>query len=149
MTSTCLVQVRLHGQVKDGMKDGIDLPENDSTQKCPYGARMVLLRIEKATVPDDPKEFIANKQNNSEDRIEEWRNPDTTEEYRQAKALEAEEDERTSKIPVKKEDAAVEAEILEMMENEFKRENEWAKKQDEDNDRVKARNEALKKRLYG
>lgn len=155
--STCLVQVKLHGHVKDGIKDGIELPEsdldsNDALMEPKWYYSEYKLEPENITISDAEKEFFAMVQNSSDDRIEEWKPQNKTDEIRQAEALRVEMGERASKIPVKKEDAVVaaDAEILQRVsENERTWAEERARKQDEDNARAKAKNEALKKRLYG
>lgn len=153
--STCLVQVKLHGHVKDGMRDGIELPEDDlrkyntlNEPKRHYAEYK--FEPENATISDAEKEFYARVQKFSLDTVEEWKTPNTTEEHRQAEALWAEADERASKIPVTKEYVALEPELLQRMsENERKWEEECAMRADQAEAKVQAKNEALKKRLYG
>lgn len=148
--STCLVQVKLHGHVKDGIKDGIELPESDLDMEPKWFHSEYKFEPENVTIDDAEKEFFAMVKNISDDRIEEWRTPNTTEEIRQAEALWAEADERASKIPVKKEDAAIQAELLQRMsENEREWEEECARRLEEDKAKAKAKNEALRKRLNG
>lgn len=148
--STCLVQVKLHGHVKDGIKDGIELPESDLDMEPKWFHSEYKFEPENVTIDDAEKEFFAMVKNLSDDRIEEWETPNTTEEIRQAEALWVEADERASKIPVKKEDAAIQAELLQRMsENEREWEEECARRLEEDKAKAKAKNEALRKRLNG
>lgn len=148
--STCLVQVKLHGHVKDGIKDGIELLESDLDMEPKWFRSEYKFEPENVTIDDAEKEFFAMVKNISDDRIEEWKTPNTTEEIRQAEALWAEADERASKIPVKKEDAAIQAELLQrMLENEGKWDEEYARRLEEDKAKAKAKNEALRKRLNG
>ncbi|MCJ1346328.1 Mitochondrial fission protein [Peltigera leucophlebia] len=180
VNSTCLVQVKLHGHIKDGIKDGIELPESDlessDTRKEPnWYYSEYEFEPDNITISDSEKEFFAMARSISDDRIEEWKTPNTTEGIQQAEASRAEKDARASKIPVTKEDAVVKAELLQkkkderaskipvtkedavvktellqkMAENERTWDEEFAKRLDEDNARVKEKNEKLRRSLYG
>lgn len=154
VNSTCLVQVKLQGHIKDGIKDGIELPESDldsdDTRMEPkWHYSQYKFEPENNNISNSEKEFL-EVQMRSEDRIEEWKTPDTAEGIRQTEALWAKKDEWASKNLFLKEDAVVEKALLQrMLENERALGKERAKRVDEDNARAKAKNEALKKRLYG
>lgn len=153
--STCLVQVKLHGHVKDGIRDGIELPEDDlhnynDLDQPKWHYTEYKFEPENVTISDSEKEYNARLRSYSLDTVEEWKNPKTAEEHRRAKALWAEAEERASKIPVTKEDVAFEAELQKRMsEKERIWEEECARRSDEADAQAKAKNEALKKRLYG
>lgn len=153
--STCLVQVKLHGHVKDGIRDGIELPEDDlrkynvlNEPKWYYAEYE--FEPENLTLPDSQKEYYGRLQKYSLDPVEGWKIPKTDEERRQAKALLAEEEERASKIPVREEDAALYEEVVQRRsEEERKREEEYARKVAWASAQATAKNEALSKRLAG
>lgn len=150
--STCLVQVKLHGQVKDGIRDGIELPEDDlrSYNQPKWYYSEYKFEPDSVTISDSEKEYYARLRYYALDTVEEWKNPKTAEERRLAKVLWAEADERESKIPVMREDRAYYRELDQRMsEQERKWEEECARKSDEANAQAKAKNEALKKRLNG
>lgn len=150
--STCLVQVKLHGHVKDGIRDGIELPEDDlrALNEPKWHYYEYKFEPDNITISDSEKEYYARLRNYSLDTVEEWKNPKTAEERRLAKVLWAEAYERESKIPVKREDRAYYRELEQRMsEKEREWEEECARKSDEANAQAKAKNEVLKKRLNG
>lgn len=152
--STCLVQVKLHGHVKDGIRDGIELPEEDLrsyNEPIFYQYGDLKYEPDNVTLSESEKKFLASVQDYALlDTVDEWKNPKTPEEHRLAKVLWAEAHERESKIPVKKEDRAFYRELEQRMsETERKWEIECARKASEANAQAKAKNEALKKRLKG
>lgn len=153
--STCLVQVKLHGNVKDGIRDGIEQPEVDlrsynalnwpKLQHPGYTSEPA-----KVTTSAAQEEYYARLRYYALDTVEEWKNPKTAEERRLAKVLWAELDEREAKIPVKREDRDYYRELQKRMsETERQWEDECARRSEEANAQAKAKNEALKKRLNG
>lgn len=151
VNSTCLVQVKLHGHVKNGIRDGIELSEDDlrnynAMNEPKWHYTEYKFEPENVTVSDSENEFYASLRNLSLDTNEEWKLPNTTEEHRQAEALRAEADERAAKIPVPEKFAAL---LQTLSENDLKWEEEWARKLDDSDAEAIAKNEALKKRLSG
>lgn len=155
--STCLVQVKLHGHVKDGIRDGIELPEVDLRSynaldldwPKPQYAKYTY-EPDNVTISASEEEYYARLRYHALDTVEEWKKPKTAEERRLAKVLWAEVDERESKIPVKREDRDYYSELQKRMsDQERKWEEECARRSDEANAQANAKNEALKKRLNG
>lgn len=152
--STCLVQVKLHGHVRDGIRDGIELPEEDLrsyNKPIWYQYGDLKYEPENVTISESLKEFYDSVEYNALlDTVEEWKTPRTAEELRLAKVLWAEADEREWKIPVKREDRAFYRELEQRMsETGRKWEYECARKSSEANAQAKAKNESLRKRLKG